>query len=188
VLFLLDAERNSRVERSLTVLLPVHNAQSTLSDTVVEILEVVSDLTDRFELVIVDDGSVDATSEVAQELTCRYPQVRAVRHGQCLGCEAAVRTGLQRSSGEIVFVRDESGGPAIDGIPQLWRAAKQPELVFNDSASPSKRKWSRFSPGHAVRRAGYQMIDRPTLERMHGLGQPTRPNYLTRMKDFALEE
>jgi cellulose synthase/poly-beta-1,6-N-acetylglucosamine synthase-like glycosyltransferase len=94
------------LERSLTVLLPVRNVQSTLAVTVQEILEVVSDLAGRFELVIIDDGSTDATSEVAAELTCCYPQVRAVFHTKPLGRDMAIRTGLQQSSGEVIYLRD----------------------------------------------------------------------------------
>ena len=90
---------------SLTLLLPVYNVQSTLSAMVAEILEVVADRNEQFELLLVDDGSVDATAEVVDELIRRYPQVRAVRHGAHLGHEAAVRTGLRHSKADAVVLR-----------------------------------------------------------------------------------
>lgn len=175
------------MERSLTVLLPVHNAQSTLAATVRELLEVVSDLTERFELVIVDDGSADATSEVAHDLTQHYPQVHVVRHGRCLGHDEAIRAGLKGSSGDIILVPDETGSSAVEGIPRLWQAAHR----RHDPDRPPAligRKWTRVSPRHAMRQAGYQMIDRRTMEQMHAASQPSRPNYLARLKSFALGE
>ncbi len=93
------------LNRSLTVLLPVRDAQSTLAATVTEILEMASDLSERFELLIIDDGSSDATSEIAHELSRRYPQIRTLRHDKPLGEEAALRAGLAQSRGDVVFVR-----------------------------------------------------------------------------------
>ena len=98
------------MQRSLSVLLPVKDAQATLTASVHDILDVVADSIDRFELLIIDDGSTDATSEIAHELTRHYPQVRVVRHGRSLGREAALRTGLKRSQGEVVVMREEDRG------------------------------------------------------------------------------
>ena len=108
------------MERSLTVLLPVQDVQSTLADTVAEVLEIASDLTHRFELLIIDDGSTDATCEIADELVRHYPQVRSVRHSYPLGRDAAVQTGLIHSHGEVVFVR-EAGHTTLE---RVHRASK----------------------------------------------------------------
>lgn len=176
------------MERSLTVLLPVHNAQSTLVATVAEVLEVVSDLTERFELVIVDDGSADSTSEVAHELTRRYPQVRAVCHGEHLGRETAIRTGLRHSRGEIILLRNEGCGLAPDGIAKLWRAACEHQVGAEHPATPTGPAGSRFDAGRSGRGAGYQIIDRRSIEQIHTSSQPARPNYLAKLRDFALGE
>jgi glycosyltransferase involved in cell wall biosynthesis len=96
------------VNRSLTVLFPVRDAQSTLAATVTQILEMASDLSERFELLIIDDGSLDSTGEVADELSRHYPQIRLLRHSRPLGEEAALRTGLAQSRGDVVLAR---GGP-----------------------------------------------------------------------------
>lgn len=176
------------MERSLTVLLPVHNVQSSLAATVAEVLEVVSELTERFELLIVDDGSSDATGEVAHELTTCYPQVRAIYHGECLGREAAVRTGLEHSSGEIVFFRDESSGLAIDGVPKLWRAACEHPVAAGRSQMPDAARQTWIGAPHSAPGPGYQMIDRRTAAATVGPSRPVRPNFLSRLRHFALGE
>jgi cellulose synthase/poly-beta-1,6-N-acetylglucosamine synthase-like glycosyltransferase len=104
------ARKDIFVQRSLSVLLPVKDAQSTLNASVHDILDVMSDTIERFEVLIIDDGSIDATSEVAQELTRHYPQVRVVHHGTSLGHEAALRTGIKRSQGEVVVIQDGEKG------------------------------------------------------------------------------
>jgi glycosyltransferase involved in cell wall biosynthesis len=98
------------VSRSLSVLLPVKDAQATLHDDVHVILDMAADAGGRFELLIIDDASTDATSELADELTRHYPQVRFIRHGTAQGREAAIRTGLEQSEGDIVMLRDNQRG------------------------------------------------------------------------------
>jgi glycosyltransferase involved in cell wall biosynthesis len=137
------SEKESFVQRSLSVLMPVKDAQATLSASVQEILDLATDTVERFELIIIDDGSTDATSEVAHELTRHYPQVRLLRHGASLGMDAAIRTGLNRSQGEIVVMRDERGEFRIlERRPAASRIASKParpnylgrikNFVFND--------------------------------------------------------
>ena len=109
-------------------------------------------------------------------------------HGDCLGREAAVRTGLEQCSGEIVFLRDERPGLAVDGIPKLWRAAQEHPVAADRSETPSGAKWARFSAGHTTRQAGYLMIDRRSAEPAHGPSRPAPPNFLARLRTFALGE
>jgi hypothetical protein len=131
------------VQRSLSVVLPVKNAQATLDQAVHDILEVVADSSEQFELLIIDDGSTDATSEVAHELRRHYPQIRVVRHGVARGREAAIRTGVERSRGEVVMLRDNA--------------------------------------------CGFSLLERPQTMPV-AASRPGRPNYLSRLKNFALDE
>ena len=56
---------DSVFNKSLTVVLPVYNGESRLRKSVNEILELASELTSKFGVLIIDDGSNDATNEVA---------------------------------------------------------------------------------------------------------------------------
>ncbi len=132
------------MSRSLSVLLPVKNAQGTLDSAVHEILDLMTDSGDRFEVLIIDDGSTDATSEVAHDLTRHYPQIRLLRHGMSRGRDAAIRTGLERSQGEVVMLRDD--------------------------------------------RSGFSILERPLPTPGSVASRPARPNYLSRVKAFALGE
>ena len=132
------------MQRSLSVLLPVKNAQSTLNNAVHEILDVMTDSGDRFEVLIIDDGSTDATSEVAHELTRHYPQIRLLRHSTSRGREAAIHTGLERSQGDVVMLRDDE--------------------------------------------SGFSVLERPSRAASGVSSRPARPNYLSRLKNFAVGE
>jgi len=139
-------ERNPSVHRSLSVLLPVQDAQATLQKSVHAILDDMADSRERFELLIIDDGSTDATSEVAHELSRRYPQIRLIRHSRPMGRAASIRSGLEWSRGDVVVMRDDRRGYCV------------------------------------VERSAQSAADKPARSR------PARPNFLGRVKSFALGE
>jgi glycosyltransferase involved in cell wall biosynthesis len=78
------------MKASLSVLLPVHNAQSTVGDAIGRLLEILPELTNRFEIIVIDDGSSDATCEVADDWARHYPQVSFFRQAALCGWQAAV--------------------------------------------------------------------------------------------------
>ncbi|MGO8751540.1 MAG: glycosyltransferase family 2 protein [Thermoguttaceae bacterium] len=122
------------MERFLSALLPVRNVESTLAATIGEMLEVLSELTPRFEVVVVDDCSYDATIEVADELLVVTPQLQVVRHAQPLGRPAMVRTAIGASRGEVLFLQDEQCSLGFAGLRKLWLALRQRDLAVAVSA------------------------------------------------------
>ena len=133
---------------SVSVLLPVFNAQLRLENDVAALLELLAELADRFELLIVDDGSTDDTTDVARQLSLLYPQVRTVRHPLRLGLAEVVQTGLDATDGEILIVGDENRGIDPDDLQQLWPLRNQRGLVMaRRPAAASQRPLAGKAPG-----------------------------------------
>lgn len=96
----------------LCVLLPVHNVQATLAADVAKLLDTLPELAAWFDLLIIDDGSTDATCEIAEELVTEFPQVRLIRHSMRRGVEASWRVGLGRTDAPLVL--GHNGRPGIE--------------------------------------------------------------------------
>ncbi len=109
------------MNKSLTIVLPVHNGESKLRSCVREILEVASDMTSAFGILIVDDGSTDATFEVAEELSARYPQVSVRRHRYHRGLGPTIEYVQRHVRSDAVMVHD--GVTPIDAnqMRKEWR-------------------------------------------------------------------
>ena len=120
---------------SLSIIVPVRNAEKTLSQQIARLLDVLPDLTTRFEVLVVDDGSTDHTGELVRELATEYPQLRLIRHREPRGIEAAVRTGLQWVQGRTVFVQEDAASLSSADLRELWALRHDEELVMARAAS-----------------------------------------------------
>lgn len=121
---------------TLSLILPVRDCEAALASQVARWLELVPELTQRLEVLIVDDGSTDHTFDVAGELAREYPQVRALRNHVSRGTQQAVRTGLEQARGEIVFVQDENASISSNDLRRLWEMRQNQQLVM--ARTPTK--------------------------------------------------
>jgi glycosyltransferase involved in cell wall biosynthesis len=101
----------------LSLLIPVFNEQEAIEDTVREAHSVLSRSGERFEIVVIDDGSTDATPKLLRELNLHAVQV--VRHPENRGYGSAMKTGIRRSSGDLIATVDADGTYPIGDFPRL---------------------------------------------------------------------
>lgn len=91
----------------LSYFFPAHNEEANLEGLVGEALETLPGLADTFEIVVVDDGSRDATGRIADELTAAHPGiVRVVHHPTNLGYGSALRSGFRAARHDHVAFTD----------------------------------------------------------------------------------
>lgn len=91
---------------ALTFFFPAYNEEENLEAVVAEALETLPRFADRFEVVIVDDGSRDRTPDLADALAARDDRVRVVHHRPNRGYGGAVRSGLDAARMPYVFFTD----------------------------------------------------------------------------------
>lgn len=91
---------------SISAFFPAYNDGGTIASMVVTAITTLRQLTDDYEVIVVNDGSRDYTAEVLEELAARYPQLRVIHHPGNRGYGAALRTGFANASKEWVFYTD----------------------------------------------------------------------------------
>ncbi|MEA2630221.1 MAG: hypothetical protein QOE66_440 [Chloroflexota bacterium] len=102
-----DATPSAEPVDRLSYFFPAHNEEANLEPLVAEALGALPALARTFEIVIVDDGSRDATPAIADRLAGEHPElVRAVHHPTNLGYGAALRSGLQAARYDVVAFTD----------------------------------------------------------------------------------
>lgn len=105
--------------RKISVLLPSYNEAENLGAVIDELVGVLSREELTYEIVVVDDGSTDATPEVVAELAARHDHVRGIRLRRNVGKSTALAAAFTDIRGDIVVLMDADGQDDPAGIPTL---------------------------------------------------------------------
>ena len=104
----------------LSVFFPAYNDASALPALVDKAMAVLHANTDDFELIVVNDGSHDATGEVLDQLSRRHaPWMKVITHQENRGYGAALRSGFAAAQKEFVFYTDGDGQYDVGELPGL---------------------------------------------------------------------
>jgi glycosyltransferase involved in cell wall biosynthesis len=107
----------------LTVLMPAWNEEENLTANVPLLMHKLAELGVDYELLIVDDGSQDATPRLADELSAQEPRVRVVHHAKNQGIGRALYTGFEHARGRLTIFIPADLALELDEIETYLRAA-----------------------------------------------------------------
>ncbi|MEO6489284.1 MAG: glycosyltransferase family 2 protein [Ferruginibacter sp.] len=105
----------------ISIVVPCFNEEAILPvnlDTIIQYLEGKSDKY-KWEIIIVNDGSKDATGEIADDYANRYDSIRAIHHPVNLNLGHAMQTGFRHSKGEVIVVLDVDLSYSVIYIEQM---------------------------------------------------------------------
>ena len=128
----------------LSVFFPAYNDSGTIASLVISALRAARKLTSDFEVIVVNDGSADATAEIVDELARTYPEVKVVHHERNRGYGGALRSGFAAATKELVFYTDGDGQYDVGELPLLLM------LLTPDTDFVNGMKMTRQDPPHRV--------------------------------------
>lgn len=133
----LSREGIGRRRPSVCVILPAYNEEAIIEDNVGELLTYMETLEHLYNwhILIVNDGSCDATRGLADQLSRRFKRVYVTHHAVNMGLCQAMKTGFEQSSADYVVTMDIDLSYSVDHIGRLLDriVATQAQLVL---ASP----------------------------------------------------
>ena len=113
----------------MSVIFPAFNEEANLKRTVDEAVNVLPKVATSWEILIVDDGSRDATSAICGDLKARYPEVQVIRHEQNEGYGAALKSGILAAKYDLIFFSDSDGQFDLEELQQLIHWADDYDIV-----------------------------------------------------------
>jgi len=110
--------------RGISVVLPAHNEEAVIAAVVTNCVEALARIVDDFEVIVVDDGSVDRTGDIADGAAAADSRVRVVHTVTNRGYGGALRAGFDAARKPLLFFMDSDGQFDIGDIAQLMPMAQ----------------------------------------------------------------
>lgn len=94
---------------SISVFFPCYNDEKTIGQLVKKVFDTASTLTNDYEVIVIDDSSVDKSRQVLSRLARKYKKLRLIFHNKNKGYGGALKSGFATASKDLIFYTDGDG-------------------------------------------------------------------------------
>ncbi|MEO5696124.1 MAG: glycosyltransferase family 2 protein, partial [Burkholderiaceae bacterium] len=141
---------------AISCVVPAYNEAANLGALLSGLTAQLAQLSEQWEVIVVDDGSRDATAEALAPWLAR-PGVRHVRLSRNFGKEAALTAGIDRAAGQVVLLLDADLQHPVSMLPEMLKAWHDgADMVCAARASRADESWAKRI-GTAI---FYQLVNR----------------------------
>ena len=173
----------------LSIIIPVYNEGANIGPLCRRLEPVLERVTPDWEIVFIDDGSLDGTAAAIRSENALEPRVGAVSFSRNFGKEVAIAAGLDHARGRAVVIMDadlQHPPEMIETFVQRWREGNvmvYGQRMTREDESPLKRGFARlfyrifdrFGETRLPEGAGdFRLIDRRGVEVLRALGERAR--------------
>jgi len=121
----------------LSFVIPFYNEVGNIEELLERIDKVIKAEKYQAEIICVDDGSTDGTSDLLDKMAKKYPAVKTIHHEQNQGLGVTLRTGFKAISGDLMLTFDGDLSQEPELIPELVKASQHADFIVA----------SRYVPG-----------------------------------------
>lgn len=108
----------------LSIIVPAYNEEKNLEKNINKYNEYLNQQSYDYEIIIVNDGSVDDTKKIANKLALKNKKIKLINNKINKGKGAAVRTGLMSATGDFRLFIDADGATSINHLDKVWPCFK----------------------------------------------------------------
>ncbi len=123
-------EQNMSIAYSLSIVMPAHNEEIAIAGTMRSVIDAVTLWTQDFEVIVVNDGSKDATRTILEQIAAEEPRVRVINHEINKGYGAALVSGFEATRKDLVFFMDSDGQFDICDLERFFPLIGQYDAVL----------------------------------------------------------
>jgi len=143
-----------------SIIAPIYNEKENLPELQRRVSEVLDSTNEPWELILVDDGSTDGSTDIIRELAKKDERIRPVIFARNFGHQVAVTAGLDYSRGDAVVIIDadlQDPPELILEMAKKWKEGN--EVVFAVRAEREGESWFKLWTASMFYRIIYRITD-----------------------------
>ncbi len=145
----------------ISVFFPAYNDAGTIASMVLAALRTCSELTDDYEVIVVENGSTDYTVEVLDSLAERYDHLIVLHFKEALGYGGALKVGFATVGKELVFYTDGDGQYDVRELKLLRPLLVEGVDIVNGYKIKRADGWQRKAVGAVYNRLAHLLFSIP---------------------------
>lgn len=145
----MEKRTNLKKISSISAVFPAYNDGGTIGSMVATASIALRQVSNEIEIIVVNDGSIDYTSTVLEEISTRYPELRVISHSSNQGYGAALRTGFSAASKDWIFYTDGDAQYNPLELSKLVDELRDGVDVVNGYKLSRNDSWTRIVIGRA---------------------------------------
>lgn len=114
---------------SISIFLPAYNEEDNIERSVLNSVKVLKEISNDWEVIVVNDASLDRTGEIAEKLSHEIPGVRVIHHEKNTRLGGALRTGFANATKELVFYTDADNPIDMNDLKQVIPAMNEVDFI-----------------------------------------------------------
>lgn len=134
------ADDSRKTSHPLTVIMPAYNEEDNIALAVEEVVVEVLNRVEGADLIVVNDGSRDQTAAILEQLQAKEPRLSVVNKTNS-GHGPSLIVGMNKATGDFLFLVDSDRQIPLDCFPRLWEAAREYDAVIGTRESRQDPKF-----------------------------------------------
>ena len=119
----------AKIEK-LSVFFPAYNEEANIEKTVVDAKKVLERIADKWEIIVVNDGSADKTLKIAKGLSEKDKRIKVVNHKENKGYGEALKSGFYSSKYPWIVTTDADGQFDFSEVTKLYKKTDKAQVVI----------------------------------------------------------
>ncbi len=115
----------AKLIKEISVFFPAYNLESQIKDTIENALKIIPKISDKYEIIVINDGSKDQTGKVISRLKSKYKNLIVITHRVNRGYGGALKSGFYNAKYQWIAFTDADGQFDISELPNLIKRQKE---------------------------------------------------------------